>query len=36
MGRGKAVRPDRGPAIARAIALLTTARDLLLPRLAPS
>ncbi|MFF7603074.1 NADH:flavin oxidoreductase/NADH oxidase family protein [Streptomyces mirabilis] len=36
MGRGKAVRPDRGPATALAIALLTTARDLLLPRLAPS
>jgi 2,4-dienoyl-CoA reductase-like NADH-dependent reductase (Old Yellow Enzyme family) len=35
MGRGRAVRPGRGPAIALAIALLTTARDLLLPRLAP-
>ena len=35
MGRGRAVRPGRGPAIALLIALLTTARDLLLPRLAP-
>jgi hypothetical protein len=29
------VRPRRGPAIALAIALLTTARDVLLPQLAP-
>lgn len=35
MGRGRAVLPRRGPAIALAIALLTTARDLLLPQLAP-
>jgi hypothetical protein len=35
LGRGRAVRPQRGPAIALAIALLTTARDLLLPQLAP-
>jgi 2,4-dienoyl-CoA reductase-like NADH-dependent reductase (Old Yellow Enzyme family) len=35
MGRGRAVRPRRGPAIALVIALLTTARDLLLPQLAP-
>ena len=35
IGRGRAVRPRRGPAIALAIALLTTARDLLLPQLAP-
>ena len=31
MGRGRAVRPRRGPAIALVIALLTTIRDLLLP-----
>jgi 2,4-dienoyl-CoA reductase-like NADH-dependent reductase (Old Yellow Enzyme family) len=35
LGRGRAVRPQRGPAIALVIALLTTARDLLLPQLAP-
>jgi 2,4-dienoyl-CoA reductase-like NADH-dependent reductase (Old Yellow Enzyme family) len=35
MGRGRAVRPRRSPAIALAIALLTTTRDLLLPQLAP-
>jgi 2,4-dienoyl-CoA reductase-like NADH-dependent reductase (Old Yellow Enzyme family) len=35
MGRGRAVRPRRGPAIALVIALLTTIRDLLLPQLAP-
>jgi 2,4-dienoyl-CoA reductase-like NADH-dependent reductase (Old Yellow Enzyme family) len=35
MGRGRAVRPRRGPAIALVIAVLTTARDLLLPQLAP-
>ena len=35
MGRGRAVRPRRGPAIALVIALLTTTRDLLLPQLAP-
>ena len=35
MGRGRAVRPRRGPAIAPVIAVLTTARDLLLPQLAP-
>jgi hypothetical protein len=35
MGRGRVVRPNRGPATAHAIALLTTARDLLLPQLAP-
>jgi 2,4-dienoyl-CoA reductase-like NADH-dependent reductase (Old Yellow Enzyme family) len=36
MGRGRAVRPRRSPAIALAIALLTTSRDLLVPWLAPS
>jgi 2,4-dienoyl-CoA reductase-like NADH-dependent reductase (Old Yellow Enzyme family) len=36
MGRGRAVRPRRSPAIALVIALLTTTRDLLLPGLAPS
>src|SRR6202008_2288312 len=36
MGRGRAVRPRRGPAIALAIALLSTGRDLLVPWLAPS
>jgi 2,4-dienoyl-CoA reductase-like NADH-dependent reductase (Old Yellow Enzyme family) len=36
MGRGRAVRPRRRPAIALVIALLTTSRDLLFPRLAPS
>ena len=36
MGRGRAVRPRRSPAIALAIALLTTGRDLLVPWLAPS
>jgi 2,4-dienoyl-CoA reductase-like NADH-dependent reductase (Old Yellow Enzyme family) len=36
MGRGRAVRPRRSPAIALVIALLTTSRDLLLPSLAPS
>jgi 2,4-dienoyl-CoA reductase-like NADH-dependent reductase (Old Yellow Enzyme family) len=35
MGRGTVVRPNRGPATALAIALLTSARDLLLPRLTP-
>jgi 2,4-dienoyl-CoA reductase-like NADH-dependent reductase (Old Yellow Enzyme family) len=35
LGRGRAVRPRRGPAIALAIALLTTARDVLVPQLAP-
>ena len=35
MGRGRAVRPRRTPAIALVIALLTTGRDLLAPRLAP-
>jgi 2,4-dienoyl-CoA reductase-like NADH-dependent reductase (Old Yellow Enzyme family) len=35
LGRGRVVRPSRGPVTALAIALLTTARDLLLPRLAP-
>jgi 2,4-dienoyl-CoA reductase-like NADH-dependent reductase (Old Yellow Enzyme family) len=35
MGRGRAVRSRRAPAIALVIALLTTARDLLLPQLAP-
>jgi 2,4-dienoyl-CoA reductase-like NADH-dependent reductase (Old Yellow Enzyme family) len=35
MGRGRAVRPRRTPAIALVIALLTTSRDLLLPQLAP-
>ena len=33
--RGRAVRPRRGPALALVISLFTTARDLLLPRLAP-
>jgi 2,4-dienoyl-CoA reductase-like NADH-dependent reductase (Old Yellow Enzyme family) len=36
MGRGRPVRPRRSPAIALAIALLTTGRDLLVPWLAPS
>jgi 2,4-dienoyl-CoA reductase-like NADH-dependent reductase (Old Yellow Enzyme family) len=36
MGRGRAVRPRRGPAIALLIALLATSRDLLVPWLAPS
>ncbi|MGB8793207.1 MAG: NADH:flavin oxidoreductase/NADH oxidase family protein [Mycobacterium sp.] len=35
LGRGRAVRPRRGPAIALAIALLATSRDLLVPWLAP-
>jgi len=35
LGRGRAVRPRRGPAIALAIALLATSRDLLIPWLAP-
>jgi 2,4-dienoyl-CoA reductase-like NADH-dependent reductase (Old Yellow Enzyme family) len=35
MGRRRAVRPRRSPAIALVIALLTTTRDLLLPQLAP-
>jgi hypothetical protein len=35
MGRGRAVRPQRSPAIALVIALLTTTRDLLIPGLAP-
>jgi 2,4-dienoyl-CoA reductase-like NADH-dependent reductase (Old Yellow Enzyme family) len=35
MGRGRAVRPRRTPAIALVIALLTTSRDLLVPWLAP-
>jgi 2,4-dienoyl-CoA reductase-like NADH-dependent reductase (Old Yellow Enzyme family) len=35
LGRGRAVRPRRTPAIALVIALLTTGRDLLLPQLAP-
>jgi 2,4-dienoyl-CoA reductase-like NADH-dependent reductase (Old Yellow Enzyme family) len=35
LGRRRAVRPRRGPAVALVIALLTTARDLLLPQLAP-
>jgi 2,4-dienoyl-CoA reductase-like NADH-dependent reductase (Old Yellow Enzyme family) len=35
MGRGRVVRPNRGPVTALAIALLTSARDLLLPRLTP-
>jgi hypothetical protein len=35
LGRRRAVRPRRGPATALVIALLTTARDLLLPQLAP-
>src|SRR6266404_8080621 len=35
LGRGRAVRPRRSPSVALAIALLTTARDLLLPQLAP-
>jgi len=35
MGRGRAVRPRRTPAIALVIALLTTGRDLLAPWLAP-
>ncbi|MFE4961171.1 NADH:flavin oxidoreductase/NADH oxidase family protein [Streptomyces sp. NPDC056653] len=35
MGRGRPVRPSRSPAAALVIAALTTARDLLLPWLAP-
>jgi 2,4-dienoyl-CoA reductase-like NADH-dependent reductase (Old Yellow Enzyme family) len=35
MGRGRPVTPDRRPTVALAIALLTTVRDLFLPRLAP-
>jgi 2,4-dienoyl-CoA reductase-like NADH-dependent reductase (Old Yellow Enzyme family) len=35
MGRGRAVRPRRTPAIALVIAVLTTSRDLLVPWLAP-
>ncbi|MFF4229679.1 NADH:flavin oxidoreductase/NADH oxidase family protein [Streptomyces sp. NPDC001820] len=35
MGRGRPARPGRGPAAALVIAVLTTARDLLLPWLAP-
>jgi hypothetical protein len=35
LGRGRVVRPNRGPVTALAIALLTSAQDLLLPRLAP-
>jgi hypothetical protein len=34
LGRGRAVRPSRGPVTALVIALLTNARDLLLPQLA--
>jgi 2,4-dienoyl-CoA reductase-like NADH-dependent reductase (Old Yellow Enzyme family) len=36
MGRGRAVRPQRSPAVALVIALLITSRDLLVPWLAPS
>jgi hypothetical protein len=35
LGRGRPVSPGRGPAVALAIAVATTARDLMLPRLAP-
>ena len=35
LGRGRPVSPGRGAAAALAIALATTARDLMLPRLAP-